>query len=183
MNVAGLEPGSVYYFAAKVTDNDGNVSALSNLAQIVTGPATLQFNDDVEGVVPWTATGLWHRSNVRGHDSATTWYLGLESDRTYFDGTQHQSSLTLATPIDLSGATQAVLRFDEWRQVSDLYGPTDVSRVLASRDGTAWTTVSESFLSTCDWEQRTIDLTPFAGGPVFLRFAFDVNPFGFFRGR
>jgi subtilisin family serine protease len=178
--IAGLEPGTLYYFAVKVTDNDGNVSALSNVAQSATAPATVLFDDDVEsGAGNWTATGLWHRSSVRGHDSATAWYLGQDGDRTYFNGTQHQSSLTLATPIDLSGVARAILRFDEWRQVSDLAIPLDVSRVMASRNGSDWTTVSESFLSTFDWERRTIDLTAFVGGSVYLRFDFNCNAFGF----
>jgi subtilisin family serine protease len=178
--VEGLEPGTEYYFAVKVTDNDGNVSAFSNVARGATAPAALLLDDDVEGGAGnWTATGLWHRSNVRGHDSATAWYLGNDSDRTYFNGTQHNDSLTLAAPIDLSGVTRAVVRFDEWRQVTDFDAPIDTARVLASRNGTDWTTVSESFDSTLDWQRRTIDLTPFAGGPVYLRFDFNCNAFGY----
>lgn len=177
--VSGLEPGTLYYFAVKVKDNDGNISVLSNVAQGPTAPAAFLLIDDLEsGAGNWTATGLWHRSNVRGHDSASSWYLGQESDRTYFNGTQHQDSLTLATPINLSGATKAILRFDEWRQVGDFLEPLDASRVMASRDGLDWRLLSESFHSTFDWEQRTIDLSAFAGGPVYFRFEFNVNAHG-----
>src|SRR5262249_42583439 len=177
--VTGLEPGTLYYFAVKVKDNDGNVSALSNSAEGATAPAAFLLNDDVEsGAGNWTATGLWHRSNVRGHDSATAWYLGQDGDRTYFNGTQHQGSLTLATPIHLGGATQAILRFAEWRQVGGFFEPLDASRVLASRDGSDWTLLAESFHPTLDWEQRTIDLSAYAGGPVYVRFDFNVNAHG-----
>lgn len=176
---SGLEPGTLYYFAVKAKDNDGNVSALSNVAQRATASADFLLNDDVEiSDANWTATGMWHRSNVRGHDSATAWYLGRDSDHTYFNGTQHQDSLTLATPIDLSNVIQATLRFDEWRQVGDFFEPLDASRVMASRNGSDWTLLSESFHSTLDWEQRTFDLAAFVGGPVYIRFDFDVNAHG-----
>src|SRR5262249_20740774 len=95
-----------------------------------------------------------------------------------FNGTQHQGSLTFATPIDLTGVSRALLRFDEWRQVSDLGYPVDVARVLVSRNGTDWTTLSESIRSTMDWESRAFDLPPFVGGPVYLRFDFNCNDFG-----
>jgi subtilisin family serine protease len=168
--VNGLEPGTLYYFAVKVKDNAGNVSALSNVSQGATTPASFLLNDDVEGGAGnWTATGMWHRTGIRSDDSPTAWY---------FNGTQHQGALTLATPIDLSGVGQALLRFDEWRQVGDLISSVDVARVQVSRNGTDWTTVSESFRSTLDWEQRTIDVSPFVGGPIYLRFDFNCNAFG-----
>jgi subtilisin family serine protease len=177
--VTGLEPATLYYFAIQANDNDGNTSAISNVAQSATAPARFLLNDNVESDVGnWIPTGLWHRSNVRGHDSATAWYLGKDSDRTYFNGTQHQETLTLATPIDLSGVTQAILRFDEWRQVGDFLVPLDASRVMASRNGSDWTLLSESFHPTLDWEQRTFDLAAFVGGPVYIRFDFNVNAHG-----
>lgn len=175
----GLEPGTLYYFALKVKDNAGNESAMSNVAQASTKAAKYLLNDDVEtGAGNWTATGLWHRSGLRGHDSATAWYYGQDSTGTYFNGTQDSGTLTLASPIDLRGVSQALLRFKDWRQVIDLT-PLDVARVQVSRTGTDWVTVSESFASTLDWEQRTVDLTPFAGRPVYLRFEFNKNAFGF----
>src|SRR5262249_1106021 len=30
-----------------------------------------------------------------------------------------------------------------------------------------------------DWERQTVDLTPLVGGPLYLRFNFDTNAFGF----
>jgi len=177
--VAGLEPGTLYYFAMKVKDNAGNESGLSNVAQAVTTSARQLLNDDVEhGTADWSATGLWHPSTVRGHDSATAWYYGRDDTRTYFNGTQDSGTLTLSSPIDLTGAGQALLRFREWRQVIDI-NPLDVARVQASRNGADWSTVSESFASTFDWEQRTLDLTPFSGGPVYLRFEFNKNAYDF----
>src|SRR5262249_11231648 len=119
--VTGLEPGTLYYFAVKVKDNAHNESALSNLAVGNTMPASFLLNDDMEsGANNWTAPDLWHRSGYRGHDSATAWYFGQESTRTYFTGAQHSGDLTLASPIDLTGVRQALLRFREWRQVLDL---------------------------------------------------------------
>jgi Calx-beta domain len=162
-----------------VKDNAGNESALSDVAQAGTTAAAFRFNDDVEGGAGgWTATDLWHRSTTRAYDSAAAWYFGQDAGQTYFTGAQHAGTLTLATPIDLTGVSQALLRFREWRQVID-YTPLDVARVQVSRDGADWTTVSEAFESTYDWESRAVDLTPYAGGPVYLRFRSDTNPYGF----
>src|SRR5207253_5262531 len=171
--VPGLEPGTLYYFAVKVKDNAGNESALSNLAQGNTMAAAYLLNDDVEGGPgSWTATDLWHRSAYRAYDSATAWYFGQESDHTYFTGAQHSADLTLASPIDLGGVSQALLRFHEWRQVIDVtnFTPLDTARVQVSRNGIDWTTVWETFSPSFDWQQRTVDLTPFAGSQIYLRF-------------
>src|SRR5262249_39617913 len=132
--------------------------------------------DDMEsGPGNWTATDLWHRSSSRAYNSATAWYFGQESSRTYFTGAQHCGALTLMTPIDLTGVSQAFLRYHEWRQAGDLPIPVDVARVQVSRDGAEWETVSEMLTSTFDWEQRALDLTPFVGGPVYLRFDFNTD--------
>lgn len=177
--VDGLEPGTLYYFAAKVKDNAGNESPLSNVAQTSSTAARFLLNDDGESNTGnWAATGLWHRSNVRGHDSASAWYYGQDSTHTYFNGTQDSGTLTLASPIDLSGVSQALLRFKEWRQVID-FRPLDVARLQVSRNGTDWITVSESFFSTLDWDQRKVDLTPFVGGQLHLRFEFNKNAYDF----
>jgi subtilisin family serine protease len=176
--VTGLEPSTLYYFAVKVKDNAGNESALSNLAQGNTTPANFLLNDDAEsGASNWTATDLWHRSTYRALDSATAWYFGQDSDHTYFTAAQHSGDLTLASPLDLTGVSQAQLRFREWRQVLD-FTPLDTARVQVSRNGADWTTVWETFSSSFDWEQRTVDLTPFVGGPVYLRFDFNTNAYG-----
>jgi subtilisin family serine protease len=178
--VTGLEPGSVYYFALKAKDNAGNESGLSNLAQGNTSPAKFLLNDDMESSsASWVATGLWHRSSLRAYDSATAWYYGQDSTGTYFTGAQHSGDLTAASPIDLTGVSHALLRYLEWRQVADFKAPIDVARVQISRNGIDWTTVSEAFEHSLDWEQRTVDLTPFVGGPIYLRFDFNTNPFGF----
>ena len=71
-----------------------------------------------------------------------------------------------------------MLRFKEWREVSN-EAPLDSARVLLSRDGVNWETAFESFNATLDWQQRAIDLSPYAGGLVHVRFAFDKNLYGF----
>jgi hypothetical protein len=177
LTVTGLDPGTVYYFAVNVADNAHN--AATSVAQGATTAAKFLLNDGVESAAsPWTATGMWHRSTRRGHDSATGWYYGDEATGTYFNGTQDSGTLTLATPIDLTGVSQAMLRFDEWRQVSN-EPPLDVARLQLSRDGVNWDTASESFSATLDWQQRAVDLTPYAGAPVHVRFEFNKNAFDF----
>jgi hypothetical protein len=175
--VTGLEPGTVYYFAVNVADNAHN--QVTSVAQGATTAAKFLLNDSVESAAsPWTATGMWHRSTRRGHDSATAWYYGDDATGTYFNGTQDSGTLTLATPINLTGVSQALLRFQEWRQVAN-EPPLDVARLQLSRDGVNWDTPHESFFATLDWQQRAVDLTPYAGGPVHVRFEFNKNAFDF----
>jgi subtilisin family serine protease len=175
VTVGGLDPGTQYYFALKVRDNDGNESALSNLAAGATGAATALLNDDAEAPTAlWDATGMWHRSTLRGHDSPTAWYYGQDATGTFYNGTQHTGSLTLAAPINLTGVSQAKLRFNDWLQIAD-FPALETARVQVSRDGAAWATVWETLQSSLDWEPQAVDLTQFVGGPLYIRFSFNTN--------
>src|SRR5439155_18923984 len=58
------------------------------------------------------------------------------------------------------------------------FTPLDTARVQVSRNGIDWTTVWETFSPSFDWQQRTVDLTPFAGSQIYLRFEFNTNAYG-----
>jgi hypothetical protein len=83
------------------------------------------------------------------------------------------NSGTLTSPaISLAGATEAMLTFYEWSQVESIMSY-DRTRVQVSTNGTTWTTVFESHGTNNAWVKRTVDLAPYVGGNVQVRFWFD----------
>ncbi|MEE8104605.1 MAG: PKD domain-containing protein [Planctomycetota bacterium] len=181
LQVSDLEPGT-YHLAVKMIDNVGNASAISNVVQATTLPGILVLNDDVEGGAgSWTATGLWHTSTRRANSASTAWYYGQESTGDYDTGAPNSGTLTSAA-IDLTGTTAALLVYMDWSSVSNAQnknfgsppGDKDRMRVQASSDGSNWTTIFEIRGTDDPWTKRTVDLTPYVGGNVYVRFWFDT---------
>jgi subtilisin family serine protease len=171
----GLEPGTLYYFAVKVKDNTGNESALSNLATGLTPAARYALNEDAERRSDtWTATGLWNRSRHRAYASDTAWYYGNDRTETYDTGDRTAGELTLKAPLNLTGVSQAILRFNEFRMPS-MAPAAESALVQVSADGVDWKTIIDLHYPLFGWEQHTADLSAYAGGPLHLRFAFDSN--------
>ncbi|MEX2118184.1 MAG: S8 family serine peptidase [Pirellulales bacterium] len=190
--VSGLNPNQTYYFAIRALDNVGNASPLSNALQASTQPATVLYEDDMESGAPgWQASGLWHLATWRSSSPLTAFYYGDDSSLTYdtyscddFGCYSYPNSGTLTSPpINLSGAADALLTFTEWRQVENL-APYDRAAVLISSDGVNWTAAWESYSSTNDWAERTLDLTPWAGGSIYIQFHFDTvdEVYNYFEG-
>jgi subtilisin family serine protease/subtilisin-like proprotein convertase family protein len=171
--VTGLDFGTTYYFAMKVVDNAGNASSLSNVVSATTQDAIVAFADDMESGAPgWSADGLWHLSNRRAASPVTSFYYGDENTGTYDTGFTNWGSLT-SPAIDLTTATEAVLTFDEWRQVEN-FAPYDGAYLFVSTDGMSWSTLWSSYDSTSDWVSRTFDVTPWVGGNLFVQFYFET---------
>ena len=175
--VSGLNPGTTYHFALKVKDNVGNGSGVSNVPTGGTLAATLLFQDDMEGGANgWSADGLWNLDNYRSMSPSHAWYYGQPSTRNYETGSANSGTLT-SQAIDLSGATDAALTFYEWSHLES-NAKYDRTRVRVSRDGTYWWSmdiVFESHGTNNAWVKRTVDLSPYAGGDVYLRFWFDTR--------
>ncbi len=172
MTVTGLDPGTTYHFALKVSDNRGNESGVSNDASTRTDVGTVGLQDDMEsGTASWTATGLWHPSAHRANSPTTAWYYGKEDTWTYNTGTLNKGTMTSRT-IDLAGAPEALLTFSEWNQ-QDPNPYVDSTKVEVST-GAAWTTVFEGHGTDNAWVQRSLDLTPFIQGAasISVRFSF-----------
>ena len=195
--VRGLDPATTYYFALKVRDNMGNESALSNAGSATTAAAATVFSDAVEGGTNgWTASGLWHQSTLRSTSPSTAWYYGIEQTQTYDTGTPNSGILT-SPPIDLRNVEQPVLIWREWREMEDV-SFLDSAVVQVSVSPNKWTTLYQSEFSTSpvpgnwhdraaglgwnlppvtsepQWVSRGVDLSPFVGKTVHIRFAFDT---------
>jgi hypothetical protein len=178
-----------------VIDNAGNESGLSNVVVGTTTASVIRFEDNMEGGIGgWTTDGtpgppigveggLWHLSTHNSNSPTTSWYYGIEQVFNY-DTTGSPNQGTLTSPaISLAGSTSAFLIFNEWSQVEPTLS-VDLTRVLASVDGVTWVTVFESHGTGNSWSQRTVDLSSFVGGDVFIRFWFDTidHRFNIFEG-
>ena len=176
--ITSLDNSSTYYFALKVMDADGNLSTLSNVASGSTqAPRTILFSDDVEsGAGGWTVAGsdpiLWHRATHRSNSPTTAWYYGIDGTRNYETGAINWGTLT-SPAFSLSGKTGATLEFNEWSQVQDVT-IRDRTRVQLSADGINWSNAFESHGTSGLWAKRVVDLTPYTGGNVYVRFFFDT---------
>ena len=205
--VTGLDPGTNYYFAFKVRDNMGNESALSDVAQASTAPATTLFSDNMEGGANgWTSSGLWHQSSFRANSPVRSWYYGIEATRNYATGGANSGELT-SPPINLRSAVQPVLIFRQWRQIEDVPLAFDFAKVQISTGSNRWDTLHQSpfttalapenwqnravavgwntpfhtELSTPQWVSQAVDLSPYVGQTIRIRFAFDTGIDGLFN--
>jgi hypothetical protein len=124
------------------------------------------------GTGAWTSTGLWHQSTQRSDSPSTAWYYGIEGVWNYNTGGANSGTLTSGA-ISLAGATGAILTFPEWSQLESL-ASYDRTRVQVSTNGTTWATVFESHGTNNAWAKRTVDLTPYVGGNIYLRLWFDT---------
>jgi subtilisin family serine protease/subtilisin-like proprotein convertase family protein len=183
VTVAGLNFGTTYYFALKVVDDGGNVSDLSNVVSATTQGATVAFSDDMESGAPgWFADGLRHLSSRSSNSPSTSFYYGDEFTGSYDTGFANWGSI-LSPVIDLSGASEAVLEFWEYRQVEGL-APYDGAYLYVSNDGINWSNIWADYASTGGWVKRSFDVTPWAGGDLYVQFYFETfdELYNFFEG-
>ncbi len=113
------------------------------------------------------------------------------ADRFYWSGGSHDADATLTRAVDLSGVKQAALTFDAWY---DLAADWNYGYVSASTDnGATWQPLAATTTGSEDrngaaygvgftgisnsanssepiWLHETVDLTPFAGKHMLLRF-------------
>ena len=132
----------------------------------------------------WTTTGLWHVSEARGtdtgHSSTHSLYYGQGESPTgggnYKTGTVANSGTATSPLIDLSGLASSRLVFNYRTKMADSRAGYDRAEIQIGRDGN-WTTVASradgQLPGQSRFVSRTIDLTPFVGGPIQVRLAFD----------
>lgn len=174
--VDGLSLGTTYFFGIKVLDNVGNTSILSNIVSATTDDVIVAFSDDMEsGSSNWVTSGipgLWHLSNLRSNSSVTSWYYGQEITQDYNTGAANSGNLTTLSTINLVENTEAFLTFYEWSEVEPS-PPFDRTRVQVSSDDVTWDTIFESHGTNNLWEKRQVNLSPYLGENISLRFWFD----------
>jgi len=144
----------------------GGVSGEVNIANLE--PEPTPFYDDFEsGTSNWTHPAGWLRINTLYH--SPTW--AMQAVRTVT--TPYSLTLTLNTPLDLTGFTSPELTY--W-SLHRLYYNTEYGRVQISLDdGATWTTVQQmTNTRNVAWTRQRINLSAYAGQTVRLRFVFEA---------
>jgi hypothetical protein len=170
-----LIPGETAFFALRTVDEQNNASAISNVVEVTAGEGTEVFADSFEnGAGQWQATGLWHVTERKAADGASSFWYGDEATGNYNTGAANSGEL-VSPPIDLSGADNPVLVFQTSfdveagatfdRMTITAFDEADpaVSAELSELDG-----VSGGFVG------RVLDLGGMSGRTIRVRFAFDT---------
>jgi len=168
---------------------------------------TVLFSDGFEnGFASWSTTGLWHLEHAADScgmqvapfpEGQFCAYYGIDNVCNYDTGSApNHGTLTLLAPIVLPlSAPAASLHCWTRHQTEPCDGGSeafDLFNIELSIDGGAnWTVVgkrcpafSNSPWPPDQWEPRGIDLTPYRGQSILLRFRFDTidNNGNFYRG-
>jgi PKD repeat protein len=175
---APLDPATCYFWRA-MGENACGPGGWAAPFHFATVQVDQVFMDDMEsGPGNWTATGLWHISTAptdpcaEAHSGSSSWYYGQEPACNYDAGT-NSGRLTMAQPVDLSGAlAPATLRFWSWEQTEN-YSGYDTRKVYLSANGSTWTEVWDSSNNASAWYQVELDVSAYVGGSLYVRFEFD----------
>lgn len=121
-----------------------------------------------------TLSSLWHVSGACAAAPSAPGYLGynLDADCTYDTGTGNVGSAVLW--VDLAGVERASLSFAHRRQ-TELVPFWDRMHLLVSTGQNNWglvATYQETDLVDLGWQQERVDLTPFTGRVVGIRWRF-----------
>jgi hypothetical protein len=126
-------------------------------------PVMLPVLETFDRSLGWTGSGSW-RFDIAGARSGAGWF-GDSTARNQI------STLTYGTPIDLSAAVNPQLSF--WQKPS--LSVADFFAVDLSLDGgLTWLALDTQMGLVSDWTPRTLDLSPYRGQIVLLRFRLDT---------
>jgi hypothetical protein len=126
------------------------------------------FADDMEhGQNGWTHDGIrdyWHQSNYRSHSPSNSWYCGNEAGHQYVN----EMDARLYTPYFRVGDS-AWLMFWHYYQTEENY---DFALVEVNNGSLFWSQLASYTGTSGGWEPVLLDLNPFRGQTVRIRFRF-----------
>ncbi len=136
------------------------------------------FYDSLEsGTGNWSSNGFWHLVTRNSHSPAHSFWYGQDASGDYDNGATNSGSVTMSAPFSLSSSLSvAHLAFWSWES-TECYGPCswDTRKVFLSTNGTIWTQVwMSNSLQFENWYRVQIDLSPWIGSSIYLRFEFDT---------
>ncbi len=148
-----------------VTSTDFGTDTIQFALNITASPG---FADDMEhGIGNWTHGGIrdyWHLSTYRSISPSNSWYCGNEAGHQYIN----EMDARLMTPMFTVGES-AWVRFWHYYQTEENY---DFALVELNNGSPFWYQLASFTGSIGNWEQVQLDLTPFRGQTVQLRFRF-----------
>ncbi|QEL17919.1 proprotein convertase P-domain-containing protein [Limnoglobus roseus] len=144
------------------------------------------FSDGAGGLSldGFTATGLWHATatatgatTTPGHSAPEIAYYGIDASGNYNTGARNFGTLD-SPPIAVPAGMSTQLSFN-YRLQSESGVSFDVASVQVSTNGGAtFTTIASngagSIPQTLTWSPLSVNLTPFAGQTIIVRFSFDT---------
>jgi hypothetical protein len=147
--------------------------------------STIFFYDDMEsGINGWTTTllggsdDLWHQTTSDASSATHSWWLGIEGQGNYETGNRIHTAL-VSPAIDLTTATGSVSLLFLENYITEQGW--DFCMVDVSTDGGAnWIPLRGGYGTSPNgdgegWNITSLDLTPYAGSIVSIRFAFDTG--------
>lgn len=150
--------------------------------------STIFFYDNIEGGLNgWTSTAytgsdLWHQSTLEASSPTHSWWPGIELQSDYNNGARVNSAL-ISPSINLVGGTGPIrLLFAESFVTERGW---DYCMVDVSTDGgSSWTQLRGGYGTapsgdTEGWQVTALDLTPYSGSTIKLRFYFDTGDANF----
>jgi subtilisin family serine protease len=186
--VGGLFDETAYYFAVRAVDEEGNYSSVSNGVSTTTLASTSKFtllsNSFEAGAQGWITAGvgnlqgLWHLETHRAASPNTSW--AYNSGTPVYDyEIGRTSGGTLTSPlIDLRGQTNASVRFSYYYE-TESEGTEFDQRTIWVGVGGVFTKVHMFSQDTMnEWHQYELDLTPYVGQQIQVRFMFETKDAG-----
>ncbi|MBI1807285.1 MAG: immune inhibitor A, partial [Ignavibacteria bacterium] len=146
--------------------------------------STIFFYDNMEsGINGWateayTGSDLWHQSTLNAGSPTHSWWAGVENQSNYVNGTRINNALK-SPSIDLTSAVAPLRLLFTENYMTELgwdYCIVDVS----TDGGTNWTHLRGGYGSAPSgdnhgWQIAFLDLSPYAGQTIMLRFFFDTG--------
>ena len=165
--------------------NENGVADECDLIQ--PGPVQLFGEDFESGLAQWSATGLWKLEADNDCVPAATLttptqaaYNSGSPDCNYDTGSATSGSLTMVSDIAVpANLLWANLKWFNYAAVENL-APYDQWVVEISTDsGANWAVLHDGASASSPWQELTVDMLPYAGQSIRLRFLFDSVDRGF----
>ena len=207
VTVVGLVPDRIYYYKVVSRDAAGNTAVDDNNGKLYTfrtlKPLTAPLFENFDGPAgtDWTALsgGIAGDDEFGGISSDTIWELGVPRNGfeteamsppnawgSNLDGKALEFADTdlISPAVELSGGNKATLRFWHSYDFTERTELLDIELggvLVSTNNGSAWSFLRQYGEFTLGWEEEEIDLTPYLGHVVRLRwnyglFSFDAVP-------
>jgi hypothetical protein len=189
ITLSGLQPNTVYYFQvvsrdsagnSVVNDNNGNLFTVQTLAPIVP-PWSENFDHGATNWSTYEADGSqsqWtlgvpaNGVQTAAHSPTNCWGSNLNGD-----SLDYTETFLISPAIQLTGGNSAKLTF--WHNYDFTeQSPDDVFEAgtlyIVTGSGSQSTALAQYVDANFDWEQETIDLSPYAGQVVYFVWAYQL---------
>ncbi len=189
ITLTSLSENQTYWFSIQAQDSGGNQTLDDNGGQFYTfntGYTVVRFRDEMElGEGAWTHSGeldqwehgspTWEEGPASAHSGECCWGTRLDGylEHDDFFNAELWTESLVSPEIQVDSASK--LTFWQWRDLLAELGFYDYGYVEISVDGGGWQNVTPTPETTFTgsspgWVEEEIDLSPYAGSRIRLRF-------------